>query len=67
MSKKRQNSSSIVSIMDDENLDLHDIEDDTLSADSDSVNYMNMDISTDNIEDIVLKRLKIKQRLKIYT
>ena len=64
MSKKRQNSSSIVSIMDDENLDLHDIEDDTLSADSDSVNYMNMDISTDNIEDIVTEKIENKAALE---
>ncbi len=64
MSKKRQNSSSIVSIMDDENLDLHDIEDDTISADSDSVNYMNMDISTDNIEDIVTEKIENKAALE---
>ncbi len=65
MSKKRQSSSSIVSIMDDENLDLHDIEDDvTLSADSDSVNYMNMDISTDNIEDIVTEKIENKAALE---
>ncbi len=64
MSKKRQNSSSIVSIMDDENLDLHDIEEDTLSADSDSVNYMNMDISTDNIEDIVTEKIENKAALE---
>ena len=42
MTKKRQPSSSIVSIMDDENLDLHEIDDDSsLAADADSVNYMN--------------------------
>ena len=64
MSKKRQSNSSIVSIMDDENLDLHDIEDDTLSADSDSVNYMNMDISTDNIEDIVTEKIENKAALE---
>lgn len=64
MSKKRQNSSSIVSIMDDENLDLHDIEEDSLSADSDSVNYMNMDISTDNIEDIVTEKIENKAALE---
>lgn len=61
MTKKRQPSSSIVSIMDDENLDLHEIDDDTsLSADADSMNYMNVDISTDNIEDIVTEKLKVK-------
>ena len=54
MSKKRQSSSSIVSIMDEDNLDLHEIDEDgALSGDADGVNYMNMDISTDNIEDIV--------------
>lgn len=47
--------------MDDENLDLHEIDDDTsLSADADSMNYMNVDISTDNIEDIVTEKLKVK-------
>ncbi len=65
MSKKRQISSSIVSIMDEDNLDLHDIDDDvTLSADSDSVNYMNVDISTDNIEDIVTEKMENKANLE---
>ncbi len=65
MSKKRQSSSSIVSIMDEDNLDLHDIDDDvTLSADSDSVNYMNVDISTDNIEDIVTEKMENKANLE---
>ena len=61
MSKKRQSSSSIVSIMDEDNLDLHEIDEDgALSADADGVNYMNMDISTDNIEDIVTEKWNIK-------
>ena len=65
MSKKRQSSSSIVSIMDEENLDLHDIEDENgLSADADGVNYMNMDISTDNIEDIVTEKMENKANLE---
>lgn len=61
MSKKRQSSSSIVSIMDEDNLDLHEIDEDgALSGDADGVNYMNMDISTDNIEDIVTEKWKVK-------
>lgn len=64
MSKKRQ-TSSIVSIMEDENLDLHDIDDeDALTAEHDSVNYMNMDISTDNIEDIVTEKMDSKVNLE---
>ena len=65
MSKKRQSNSSIVSIMDEDNIDLNDIEDDAvLSADADSVNYMNMDISTDNIEDIVTEKIGKKVNLE---
>ena len=65
MSKKRQTGSSIVSIMDDENIDLHDIEEDAaLSQDADGVNYMNMDISTDNIEDIVTEKMGSKVNLE---
>ena len=50
MTKKRQ-SSSIVSVMEDyETLDLHDIDEDSvLDNGNDSMNYMNVDISTDNI------------------
>ena len=65
MTKKRQPSSSIVSIMDDENLDLHEIDDDaSLSADADGMNYMNVDISTDNIEDIVTEKIESKVHLE---
>ena len=64
MSKKRQSSSSIVSIMDEDNLDLHEIDEDgSLSAEADGVNYMNMDISTDNIEDIVTEKMETKVNL----
>ena len=65
MSKKRQSNSSIVSIMDEDNIDLNDIDDEAaLSADADSVNYMNMDISTDNIEDIVTEKIGKKVNLE---
>ncbi|MFR1671392.1 MAG: RNA polymerase sigma factor RpoD [Candidatus Gastranaerophilaceae bacterium] len=65
MSKKRQPSSSIVSVMDDENLDLQVIDEDTaLTPEADSVNYMNMDISTDNIEDIVTAKMGNKIALE---
>ena len=58
MTKKRQ-SSSIVSVMeDDESMDLHDIDEDSvLDNGNDSMNYMNVDISTDNIEDIVSSKI----------
>ncbi len=64
MSKKRQ-SSSIVSIMEDENIDdLHNIDEDgNLSGENDGVNYMNVDISTDNIEDIVTAKMEHKPNL----
>ena len=64
MSKKRQ-SSSIVSIMDEDNMDLHEIDDENaLSAEHDGVSYMNMDISTDNIEDIVTEKMENKAGLE---
>ena len=64
MSKKRQ-SSSIVSIMDEDNMDLHEIDDENaLSAEHDGVNYMNVDISTDNIEDIVTEKMENKAGLE---
>ena len=64
MSKKRQ-SSSIVSIMEDENIDdLHNIDEDgNISGENDGVNYMNVDISTDNIEDIVTAKMEHKPNL----
>ncbi|RAI12263.1 MAG: RNA polymerase sigma factor RpoD [Candidatus Melainabacteria bacterium] len=52
MTKKRQ-SSSIVNIMEDENLDILDIESEKDVDDAGDESYMNVDISTDNIEDIV--------------
>ena len=58
MTKKRQSSSSIVSVMEDDALDLQDInEDSVIDTDSDDINYMNVDISTDNIEDIVSSKI----------
>ena len=64
MSKKRQ-SSSIVSIMEDENIDdLHNIDEDgNISGENDGVNYMNVDISTDNIEDIVTAKMENKPNM----
>ncbi len=64
MSKKRQGSSSIVNIMDDENLDLNNIDDEeAMMAGNDRVNYMNVDISTDNIEDIITHKIENKTSL----
>ena len=58
MTRKRQPNSSVVSVMEDETLDLQDIDEDAvLGAENDGVNYMNMDISTDNIEDIVTSKM----------
>ena len=64
MTKKRQPSSSIVSILEDDNLNIPDIgEDSSLDHEHDDVNYMNMDISTDNIEDIVTAKIDTKMNL----
>ena len=44
--------------MEDDALDLQDIsEDAVLGEDNDDINYMNVDISTDNIEDIVTSKM----------
>jgi len=63
MNKKRQAGSSIVSIIDEDHEDLLD-EDTDLTDESDTINYMNMDISTDNIEDIVTQKLDAKINLE---
>lgn len=64
MTKKRQPNSSIVSILEDDNLNIPDInEDSSLDHEHDDVNYMNMDISTDNIEDIVTAKIETKMHL----
>ena len=65
MSKKRQSNSSVVSIMEEDNIDLNEIDDTgVLSAENDPVTYMNMDISTDNIEDIVTEKIGRKVNLE---
>ena len=58
MTRKRQPGSSVVSIEEEESLDLNDIEDESMG--NDPVNYMNVDISTDNIEDIVTSKMSDK-------
>ena len=64
MTKKRQPNSSIISVLEEENLDLHEIDEDSpLDAEADGVNYMNMDISTDNIEDIVTEKMDHKMNM----
>ena len=63
MTKKRQPSSSVVSVMEDETLDLQDIDEEALDSENDSVSYMNMDISTDNIEDIVTSKMGSKMNM----
>ena len=52
MTKKRQ-ASSIVNIMEEENMDILDIDSEKDVDDAGEDSYMNVDISTDNIEDIV--------------
>ena len=64
MTKKRQPNSSVVSVLDDENLNLNELsEDENLDIDANDVNYMNMDISTDNIEDIVTEKMEQKMNI----
>ncbi|MDO4975468.1 MAG: sigma-70 family RNA polymerase sigma factor, partial [Alphaproteobacteria bacterium] len=61
MTKKRQPGSSIVSVLDDENISLADLgEDENLDVEDSDVSYINMDISTDNIEDIVTEKMENK-------
>ena len=52
MTKKRP-ASSIVNIMEEENMDILDIDSEKDVDDAGEESYMNVDISTDNIEDIV--------------
>ncbi|MBO6087866.1 hypothetical protein J6P92_05930, partial [bacterium] len=62
MTKKRTNS-SVVSIMDEDNMmndDLQDIDEESLADADDGINYMNVDINTDNIEDIVTEKMENK-------
>ncbi len=51
MTQKRNSRSSVVSVMEDENIDLLDF-DSTKEAD-DSVDYIGTDLGTDHIEDII--------------
>ena len=55
MTRKRQSSSSVISIEEEDTLDLQDLGEESL--DGDSMSYMNVDISTDNIEDIVTSKI----------
>ena len=61
MAKKRQGSSIVSVAEEDDSLDFQDIEADAnLGMHDDSINYMNVDISTDNIEDIVTSKMETK-------
>ena len=53
MTQKRNSRSSVVSVMEDENLDLLDF-DSEKDVDDDSVDYIETDLGTDNIEDIIV-------------
>ncbi len=59
MTRKRQAGSSIVSVVDeDESMEMGEVSDDSMMGpENDPVNYMNVDISTDNIEDIVTSKM----------
>ena len=64
MTIKKRSSSSVVSVVDEENenLDLNDISEDDIQENEEDnrVNYMNVDISTDNIEDIITSKMEMK-------
>ncbi len=53
MTQKRNSRSSVVSVMEDENLDLLDF-DSEKDVDEDAVDYIETDLGTDNIEDIIV-------------
>jgi len=54
MTKKRQPNSSIISVVEeDESLEILDIAEDKVTDEVGADPYMNVEISTDNIEDIV--------------
>ena len=55
MTRKRQ-PSSVISIDEEESLDLRNIDEED-SLENDSMNYMNVEISTGNIEDIVTSKM----------
>ena len=60
MTRKRQSNSSITNVMeDDENIDMLDLDNDK-AEDAGADSYMNVDISTDNIEDIVSTKMEPK-------
>ncbi len=64
MTKKRQSNSSVVSIMEEDNMNLQGVEDEiALEESNDGVSYVNMDISTDNIEDIVTQKMESRMNL----
>ncbi len=63
VAKKRQ--TSVISVIDEEDINLKETDDDMMSEPQDvSVNYMNEDISTDNIEDIVTDKMEHKVNLE---
>ena len=51
MAQKRNSRSSVVSVMEDENIDLLDFD---VDKEDDSVDYIETDLGTDHIEDIVV-------------
>ena len=60
MTKKRQAGSSTVSVMDEEELDLQSIDEASIDEDGEASEYINVEINTDNIEDIVTQKMETK-------
>ena len=62
MSIKKRQSSTVVSVIDeDDDMDLNNLdENDVLMGEPEQVNYVNVDISTDNIEDIITSKMESK-------
>ena len=66
MTRKRQSNSSVISIADEENLEnLQDIDEEAVlkSAHESNDNFINMEINTDNIEDIVTEKMDVKIKI----
>ncbi len=67
MTRKRQPGSSVISVEDDAPMDMQELDDSSvLEPEQEPVNYMNVDISTDNIEDIVSSKMSDVKSDDIY-
>ena len=67
MTRKRQPGSSIISVEDDNSADMQELDESSvMEPEQEPVNYMNVDISTDNIEDIVSSKMNGEKSDDIY-